>query len=242
MLEGGGDPYGLDGRELVRVLIFGATGMVGRGVLRECLADPGVDRVLVVGRRSAGEMHEKLREVVQPDVTELSSLDEELRGVDACFFCLGVSSVGMTEESYSRVTYDIPLSVARRLVRLNAGMTFIYVTGLGTDSSERGRTMWARVKGRTENALLALPFAAAYMFRPGFILPVHGVESRTGWQRTLYTALMPALIMAKRVFPRLVATTADIGTAMLAVARHGYEKPLLGNGDIDRVARAAVAT
>jgi uncharacterized protein YbjT (DUF2867 family) len=221
----------------MNVLVFGATGMIGQGVLRECLLDPGVDRVTVVGRQRTGEAHAKLREVVQPDVADLSALDAELRETDACFFCLGVSSAGMTEERYARVTYDLTLSVARQLVRLNPGMTFVYVSGMGTDASERGRTMWARVKGRTENALLALPFRAAYMFRPGLVQPVGGARSRTAWYRVLYAVTAPLLPLLRRVFPNSVTTTAEVGRAMLAVARHGYSTRLLESRDIVRAAR-----
>src|SRR5918912_4616299 len=206
----------------MNVLIFGATGMIGQGVLRECLLDPGVDHVTVVGRQRTGQSHAKLREVVRADVADLSGLDAELREVDACFFCLGVSAAGMTEERYARVTYDLTLSVAQQLARLNPGMTFVYVSGMGTDASERGRTMWARVKGRTENSLLALPFRAAYMFRPGLVQPVEGARSRTAWYRVLYAGMAPLLPLLRRAFPNSVTTSAEVGRAMLAVARRGY--------------------
>ena len=145
----------------MNVVLFGATGMVGQGALRECLLDPGVRRVLVVGRRATNERHEKLRELVRPDVADLSAVESDLSGFEVCLFCLGVSSAGMPEDRYTRLTYDLTLAVARTLARLNSGMTFIYVSGMGTDSSERSRTMWARVKGKTENALLRMPFRAA---------------------------------------------------------------------------------
>src|SRR3954468_8226550 len=151
----------------MNVLIFGATGMVGQGALRECLLDPRVERVVCVGRSSTGRQHPKLHEIVRPDPSDLTGLDAELAGLDACFFCLGVSSAGMSEERYASLTYDLTMRVAGSLARLAPAMTFIYVSGMGTDSSERGRVMWARVKGRTENALLKLPFTGAYMFRPG---------------------------------------------------------------------------
>ena len=225
----------------MNVLVFGATGMIGQGVLRECLRDPDVDRVTVVARQRTGQSHTKLREVLRGDVADLSGLDAELREVDACFFCLGVSSAGMTEERYARVTYDLTLSVAKQLVRLNPGMTFVYVSGMGTDASERGRAMWARVKGRTENALLALPFRAAYMFRPGLVQPVAGARSRTAWYRVLYMLMAPLLPLLRRLFPKSVTTTAEVGRAMLAVARRGYEKRVLESADIVRAARGAVA-
>jgi len=152
----------------MKIMLFGATGMVGQGVLRECLVDCDVTRVLCVGRKPTGQQHPKLSELVVPDMTDYSAVEDKLSGFDACFFCLGVSSVGMTETDYRRITYDLTLAAAQPLARLNPQMTFIYVSGAGTDSTERGSTMWARVKGATENALMRLPFRAAYMFRPGF--------------------------------------------------------------------------
>jgi len=217
----------------VKVLLFGSTGMVGQGVLRECLLDPGVQRVLAVGRSSTGKRDEKLRELVLSDVADLSDADSELAGFDACFFCLGVSSVGMSEERYTQLTYDLTLSVAQTLARLNPGMTFVYVSGTGTDSSERGRTMWARVKGRTENALLRLPFKAAYMFRPAAIVPMHGVRSKTGWYRVLYALMTPFYPALKAFLPNGITTTERVGRAMLAVARRGYSKPVLETRDIN---------
>jgi uncharacterized protein YbjT (DUF2867 family) len=223
----------------MNVLLFGATGMVGQGVLRECLLDPGVDRVVTVGRRATGERHEKLRELVVPDVSDLSAVERELSGFDACFFCLGVSSAGMSEERYTSLTYDLTLSVARTLVRLNSGMTFIYISGTGTDSSEQGRVMWARVKGRTENALLRLPFKGAYMFRPGVIIPLHGIRSRTAWVRIFYTVMKPLHPLMKSLFPKYVTTTEQLGRAMIAVARNGYAKPVIETREIDDILREA---
>jgi uncharacterized protein YbjT (DUF2867 family) len=159
----------------MKVIIFGATGMVGQGVLRECLLDPDVQRVLSIGRSATGQRHEKLRELIRADLLDYSAIENELRGYDACFFCLGITSLGLSEEQYRRVTYDITMAAAKALARLNPDMTFIYVTGVGTDSTEHGRTMWARVKGETENAFLRLPFRAAYMFRPAAIQPLYGI-------------------------------------------------------------------
>ena len=169
----------------MNVLLFGATGMVGQGVLRECLLDPGVVSVQTVGRTATGAHHAKLRELLHNDLWHYQSLEAQLSGFDACFFCLGVASAGMTEENYERVTYGITMAAAEMLTRVNPQMTFIYVSGTGTNSSERGRIMWARVKGKTENALLRLPFKAAYMFRPGIIEPLHGARSRTPLYRVL---------------------------------------------------------
>jgi uncharacterized protein YbjT (DUF2867 family) len=217
----------------VNVLIFGTTGMVGRGVLRECLLDPGVQRVLGVGRGSTGRREAKLRELVLPDVADLSSVEAELTGFDACFFCLGVSVVGMSEERYTKLTYDLTLAVAQTLVRLNPAMTFVYVSGAGTDSTEGGRAMWARVKGRTENALRRLPFQATYMFRPAAIVPMHGVRSKTAWYRALYAVMTPLYPALKALCPNGVTTTEQVGRAMLAVARSGYPMAVLETRDIN---------
>jgi uncharacterized protein YbjT (DUF2867 family) len=210
--------------------------MVGQGVLRECLRDAGVEHVLTVGRTAIGVQDPKLREIVQADLTSYASIAPQLSGFDACFFCLGVSSAGMREADYERVTYDITLAAAQTLVHLNPGMTFVYVSGAGTDSSERGRMMWARVKGKTENALLRLPFKAAYMFRPGAIQPLHGVRSKTAAYRVLYSLTAPLLPLLRRMFPDLILTTDQIGRAMLAVVRKGSLRKVLDSRDIGALA------
>jgi uncharacterized protein YbjT (DUF2867 family) len=220
------------------VVLFGATGMVGQGALRECLLDPDVTRVLTVGRSATGQQHPKLRELIVPDLYDLSAIRAELTGFNTCLFCLGVSSAGMSEERYTRVTYDLALVAAETLVQLNPGMTFVFVSGAGTDSSERGRTMWARVKGRAENALLRLPFKAAYMFRPAFILPRHGIRSRTRAYRLFYSAMTPLLPVLKALAPNYVSTTESLGRAMIAVAKRGYTKPVLEARDINAVSAA----
>jgi uncharacterized protein YbjT (DUF2867 family) len=214
----------------VKVLLFGATGMVGQGVLRECLLDPGVTEVVTIGRSPSGETNPKLRDLVRPDLFDGTGLDDALKGFDACFFCLGVSSAGMKEQDYRRVTFDLTLAMARPLARLNPGMTFIYVSGAGTNSA--GRSMWARVKGETENALLALPFKAV-MFRPGGIVPLHGIKSRTPLYRVLYSLTRPIWMPLHRAFPQLVTTTEQMGLAMLRVARNGAPKPILETADIN---------
>jgi uncharacterized protein YbjT (DUF2867 family) len=219
----------------VNVLLFGATGMVGQGVLRECLLDPGVDRVLTVGRSAIGRTAPKLRELIVPDVADLSGIEAELAGYDACFFCLGVSSIGMAEPQYTRLTYDLTLAVARTVARRSPGATFVYVTGAGTDSTERGRSMWARVKGRTENELLRLPFKAAYMFRPGAIVPRHGVRSKTGWIRLVYLLAAPLVPLWQALAPNTISTSDQVGRAMLRVAREGYPRPILEIPDINRL-------
>ena len=218
----------------MKVLLFGASGMVGQAVLRECLLDDAVSNVLVIGRTATGRAHPKLREAVRSDVAHLADFDDELAGCDACFFCLGVSSAGFSERSYTKITYDLTLTVARTLARLRPGMTFIYVSGAGTDSSERGRSMWARVKGRTENALLALPLKAT-MFRPAAIAPLHGEVSKTASYRILYAVIAPLLRLVRATLPRYVTTTEQIGRAMLVVARNGSPKPVLESADINRL-------
>ena len=221
----------------MRVILFGATGMVGQGVLRECLLAHDVERVLAVGRKATGQRHEKLRELVTADLFDLGPHAAELTGFDACFFCLGVSSAGMSESEYRHVTKDLTLAVGELLARLNPTMTFLYISGAGTDSTERGRMMWARVKGETENALLRLPFQAAYMFRPGFIQPLHSITSRTQLYRLVYAALGPLYPLWKALFPRWVTTTELVGKAMLAVARRGAPKPVLETADINALGR-----
>jgi uncharacterized protein YbjT (DUF2867 family) len=216
----------------MNVLLFGATGMVGQGVLRECLLDPEVQRVVTIGRTPTGAHHPKLDEIVHPDLWHYAKIESGLSGFNACFFCLGVSSAGMKEEEYARITYGITLAAAETLSRLNPQMTFIYVSGAGTDSTEKGRSMWARVKGKTENALLRLPLAGAYMFRPGMIQPLNGIKPKTTWYRILYDVLGPLLPLLRRVFPNQVLTTEEVGRAMLAVARRGYPKPVLEIRDI----------
>ena len=216
----------------MNVLILGATGMVGQGVLRECLLDGGVTRVVTLGRTPVGQSHPKLRDVVQRDLLHLAPIEDQLRDLDACFYCLGASAAGLSEAEYTRINYELTLAVAETLVRLDPGMTFVYVSGTGTDSTERGRTMWARVKGRTENALLRLPFKAAYMLRPGLIIPMHGVQSKTRLYRIFYRALGPLLPTLKKLFPRSVITTEQVGRVMLRLARSGYSKQVLEMADL----------
>ena len=216
----------------MKVVIFGATGMVGQGVLRECLLDPDIEAVLTVGRSPTGVHYAKLREIVQPDLIHYSGIETELRGFDACFFCLGVSSAGMSEQQYENLTYTLTLAAAETLSRLNPAMTFVYVSGAGTDSSEKGRIMWARVKGKTENTILRLPFKAAYMFRPGVIQPVHGARSKTTAYRVGYALAKPVLPLLRRLFPRYILTTEEIGRAMIHVAKRGAPKKILESWDI----------
>jgi uncharacterized protein YbjT (DUF2867 family) len=219
----------------MKVILFGATGMVGQGVLRECLLDPDVESVLVVGRSPTGARHPKLREIIHDNFLDYSAIQSELTGFDACFFCLGVSSIGMNEERYRHLTYDITLAAATTLSRLNPGMVFTYVTGRSTDSTEQGPMMWARVKGKTENDLLKLPFKAAYMFRPAGIQPLHGIKSKTAWIQAIYVVTAPLLSLLNRTSPKFMTTTEQVGRAMIKVARDGYPKPVLESEDINRV-------
>jgi len=217
----------------MKVLLFGATGMIGQGVLRECLLDPGVDSVVTIGRSASGQQHPKLHDLVRKDLLNFSAIEDQLRGFEACFFCLGVTSAGMNEEQYRRVTYDITLAAAQTLAKLNPLMTFIYVSGMGADSSEQGRVMWARVRGKAENDLLKLPCKGSYVFRPAVIVPLHGTKSRTTVYRVFYSLLSPILPLLHSAFPKYVSTTESVGRAMLKVARNGAKKRVLENGDIN---------
>ncbi|HEY9176903.1 MAG TPA: NAD-dependent epimerase/dehydratase family protein [Flavipsychrobacter sp.] len=216
----------------IRVIITGATGMVGKGVLLECLEDENISEVLLVNRQPIGMQHPKLKELIHKDFYDLSAIKEQLQGYDACFFCLGVSAIGMSEEQYIRVTYDLTIHFAETIA--HPGMTFIYVSGTGTDSTEQGRTMWARVKGRTENALLKMPFKAAFMFRPGIILPMKGIKSKTGWYNAAYVVLRPFFPLMRK--SASVTDTIRVGKAMIKVALHGSDKNHLENRDINGVA------
>jgi uncharacterized protein YbjT (DUF2867 family) len=208
--------------------------MVGQGVLRECFLEPDVTGVLAIGRNPLGRQGEKLREIVREDLFDYAPIEEQLRGYDTCFFCLGASSAGMTEMDYRHITYDLTMAAARALLKLNPDMTFLYISGAGTDSTESERTMWARVKGQTENALLRLPWKAAYMFRPGFIQPLHGIKSKTNWYRALYAIVSPIYPAVQALFAKYVITTEQLGRAMIYVAKHGAAKCVLEVEDIHR--------
>lgn len=220
----------------MNVVIFGASGMVGQGVLLECLRDAGVEHVLVIGRSSAGQQDAKLREVLVKDFFDVASYASELTGLDACFFCLGVSSAGMSETAYRRLTYDLTVVIAQELAARNSALCFVYVSGASTDSTERGRIMWARVKGAAENALLRMPFRSAFMFRPGIIQPLDGIRSKTRAYRLGYVVMAPVMPLLRRAFPNSVLTTREIGRAMLAVARKGWPRPVLESKDIHAAA------
>jgi uncharacterized protein YbjT (DUF2867 family) len=224
----------------MKIILFGASGMIGQGVLRECLLDPDVTEILAVSRAPlAPPPQEKLREIVRADLLNYAPIEDQLRGYDACLFCLGVSSAGMTEENYRHITYDLTLAAAHTLVRINPASAFLYISGAGTDSTERGRSMWARVKGQTENALLRLPFKGAYMFRPGYIQPFGGIKSRTTWYRALYALISPAYPLLSALFPNYVTTAEQLARAMLHAAKHGARKKILEVADIRRIAPAS---
>ncbi|PWF48988.1 NAD(P)H-binding protein [Massilia glaciei] len=223
----------------MNVLIFGASGMVGQGALREALAARDVALVKTVGRSPNGQQHPKLRDLVLDDMWDYSEVEDELRDFDACFFCLGTSSSGKKEAEYTRTTYELTLAAATTLVRLNPQMVFVYVSAAGADTSEKGKLMWARVRGKTENALLQLPFRGVYMFRPGMIEPLDGIKSKTAAYRVFYSLTKPVLPLLRKLMPAHVLSTAIIGQAMLAAVRHGAPKRILETGDINALGGGA---
>jgi uncharacterized protein YbjT (DUF2867 family) len=219
----------------MRVIVFGATGMVGQGVLRECLLDDSVSGVLTLGRTATGQTDPKLRELLHTDFLDFTGVDGEFADHQACFFCLGVSSAGMREPAYRRITYDFTLAAARAVLRRSPDLTFVYVSGQGTNAE--GRRMWARVKGQTEHDLIALT-SNAYMFRPGFIQPMHGIRSRTAAYRIAYLLATPLFAVLRAAFPGAVTSTDRIGRAMINVARHGAPVRVLNSRDLNRLAAA----
>ena len=219
----------------MNVLLFGATGMVGHGVLLECLEDARVARVVSVVRRATGVTHAKLTEVVHADFTDYGAIEKDLAGTDACFFCLGVSSAGMKEPAYTVITHDYAIAVAQVLKRLNPALTFCFVSGAGTDSTEKGRSMWARVKGRTENEIIAM-FERGFAFRPAYIHPMKGVTSRTALYRVFLVVFRPLYPVMRTLFPHVVTTTVAIGRAMLATVGAPPSKRVLEVDDINALA------
>ena len=217
----------------MKVLVIGGSGMIGRGVIRECINDPAVTSIVAVGRSASGQSNPRLRDLIVPDLHDLSAVERDVTGFDACFFSAGVTSVGLTEAQYTAVTYALTLAVARTLARLNPDLVFIYVSGQSTDSTEKGSVMWARVKGRTENALLALPIRA-YMMRPGMIIPKDGIKSRTGWYNLFYTLATPFHPLFE-LSKTSVTTTRRLGRAMIAVARTRPEQRIFETSDINRL-------
>jgi uncharacterized protein YbjT (DUF2867 family) len=222
----------------VRVLLFGATGMIGGGALIECLADSRVTAVLSISRSPSGLCHPKLTEVLHSDFFNLQPLAARLSGCGACFYCLGVTAVGLDEAAYSRITYDLTLVAARAYLAANPAGTFCYISGAGADSTGQGRVMWARVKGRTENALLALGFARTYLLRPGLIQPVKGVRSKTAWYRAFYATVAPVSPLIRRLVPGFATTTAAVGRALIEVSLTGFPRPIVTTRDINHLAAA----
>jgi uncharacterized protein YbjT (DUF2867 family) len=225
----------------VKVLIFGATGMVGQGVLRECLKADDVELVQTVGRTPTGQQHPKLRELVHAEMWHYEGMEAELSGFDACFFCIGVTSSGMGEKQYPHLTYDLTLAVAGALLRLNPSMVFIYVSCAGADSQGPSTIMWERVRGDTENALLKLPFRSVYIFRPGMIQPLDGIKSKTAAYRIFYTLTKPLLPLLRAALPRQVLTTRQVGQAMLAVVRGGARRRVLESADLSVLGKDGLA-
>ena len=221
----------------MRVILFGATGMVGSGVLLECLDDPRVVSVVSVVRQPGGVSHAKLRELVHDDFLDYTPICADFADADACFYCLGVSSTGMGEEDYRRITHDFTLAAAKEILAESPDVTFCFVSGVGTDASGHGRVMWARVKGQTEQALRAMPFAASYMFRPGYIQPLKGVRSKTALYQTVYDIVGPLFPLLRMGAPNHVTTTVDLARAMIEAARSGYEHSVIDMPDINRLAR-----
>lgn len=216
----------------MKVIVTGTTGMVGKGVLLECLDHPDISEVLSISRKSTGIDHFKLKELLHQDFSEFASVSDNLKGYDACYACMGVSAAGMSEEKYTKFTYDFTLSLAKELFQINKDMTFTYVSGAGTDSTEKGRTMWARVKGKTENDLLKLGFKQAFMFRPGAIIPLRGIQPSSKMYRVLINNLKWLIKLMKRLSPDSVVDTTQIGLAMVNISQRGYDKKVLKPKDI----------
>lgn len=216
----------------MKVIITGTTGMVGKGVLLECLEHKAISEVLSISRREVGFNHPKLRELIHKDFSEFETVKEQLIGYDACYACMGVSSAGMKEDQYTKLTYDFTMSLAKTLYNINPNMTYTYVSGQGTDSSERGRSMWARVKGKTENDLLKMGFKQAYMFRPGGIIPVKGVTPSSKLYKVLIERFTWLIKLLKRMFPNSIVDTAQIGQAMINATLNGYDKKIINPSDI----------
>ena len=216
----------------LKVIITGATGMVGKGVLLECLDHNEIDEVLVIGRNSLEMEHPKLKELIHKDFTNFSNVKDQLAGYDACFFCLGISSQGLDKELYRKITYDFTFALANELYALNPDTTFNYVSGEGTDSTEKSRMYWARVKGKTENDLLKVGFKQAYMFRPGAIIPLRGIKSRTKSYQFMYDYFLWLFKLVKVIAPNYIVNTSQIGLAMINSVIKGYSKTILKPKDI----------
>lgn len=215
-----------------KVIITGATGMVGKGVLLECLDHQEIEKVITIGRSQTGISHPKLEEIIHKDFGDFSTFANEFKGIDACFFCLGISAAGLNEDQYRKITYDFTLTLAKTLLAGNPQMTFNYVSGQGTDSTEKGRMMWARVKGKTENDLMNLGFKHSFMFRPGVIIPLKGIKSKTKSYQFMYDYFMWLIAIIKAISPNSIVNTTQIGKAMINSVLKGYDKLILKPGDI----------
>lgn len=218
----------------IRAIITGVTGMVGEGVLHESLQHPDVEHVLVINRKPCGVSHPKLTEIIHKDFFDLSAIKSQLSNYNACYFCLGVSSVGLKEAEFARFSYDLTMHVAGILSSLNPDMVFCYVSGMGTDSTELGKRMWARVEGKTENHLMHLPFKKAYMFRPAYIHPIKGLKNT----HKSYYALMWLYPILKRLFPNFTVSLKELGIAMIHTVTKGYDKSILESKDIIKLAKS----
>jgi len=216
----------------LKIVITGSTGMVGKGALLECIDSPEVEAILLVNRNPIDINHPKIKEIVIKDLFNLKPMREELKGYNTCFFCLGVTSFGTNEADYTSVMHDLTIVFAQEVLTLNPDITFCFVSGAGTDSTEKGNAMWARVKGKTENDLLKVGFKSAFMFRPGLIQPIRGIRSRTGWYNIFYTVTRPFSFLLRRL-PKYVTNTVTMGKAMINVAMYGYPKNILESEDIN---------
>ena len=218
--------------ENMNVLITGSTGMIGKGVLLECIEDPGIERIITLGRSKPDVDHEKVEHIVHKDMSDYSEIREKLNNLGAAYLCMGISAAGLKEDKYREITYEYTLNLAKTLLEQNPEMTCIYVSGQGTDSSEKGRAMWARIKGKTENDLLKLGFRQAFMFRPGAIIPLKGIKSRTASYQFIYDYFMWLVKLIKFFAPKSVVNTTQIGLAMLKITRKGYSKSIINPSDI----------
>lgn len=217
----------------MNVILFGASGMVGQAVLRECLLDTEITTVLVIARAPLAIQNPKIRTIIHRDLANLAPLQDQLKNLDACFFCIGITSAGLDEPEYRRVTYTFAIAAAQALLPQNPNLTFVFISGAGADSTEKGRTMWARVKGATENALLRMPFKAVYVIRPAYIQPLHGIKSRTQLYRALYIFVAPIYPVLRALFPKYVTTTEQLGRAIIQLAKNGFSKHVLESVDIN---------
>jgi len=220
----------------MKVIITGSSGMVGQGVLLECLENPNITHVLVINRKPIASDHPKINEVLIDNFFKLDSIKQQLIGYDACYFCIGTSALGKDEAEYSKTTYNLTINFAKVFLEQNSKSVFCYVSGAGTDSTEQGRTMWARVKGKTENTLLKMSFKSAYMFRPGYIQPLKGVKSRTNWYSLIYKLFSPIYLILKQ-FPSTATNTINIGKAMIKVVEGNYSNNILNNKEINELVK-----